>query len=252
MRELCRIIPSMLLSKNRLVKGTRYAEYRDAGSAKTTARAYNAQGADEIFLLDIDASKENREPDFETIAAAALECFVPLTVGGGISSLDIADRCFKSGADKICLTSTARSNPALIDGIAHRYGSQATVIGIDVWNEDGTYLLYDHLTGRPTRDLSLEDWLDQVIDLGAGELRVMDVSREGTREGLNTDLYDKVRTRVSVPVILEGGAGTLSQVAEALSAGVDAVALGTLLVFSDNNIRKIKHYMRHEKLPVRL
>src|SRR5262249_28798040 len=125
---LKRIIPSLLLRKGRLVKGVAFNEDRDAGRPDTTARAHNAQGADELMLFDIDASRERRDPDFASIAAVARVCFMPLTVGGGIRTLDIAHRCMGAGADKICVTTTALDNPTLIGRLAHVFGAQAIVL----------------------------------------------------------------------------------------------------------------------------
>jgi cyclase len=246
-----RIIPSLLLRGGRLVKGVRYAEHRDAGRPDTTARAHNAQAADELLLLDIDASRESREPDFKTIAGVARECFMPLTVGGGIRDVDIAKRCLDSGADKICVTSTALDDPGLIGRLAHVFGSQAVVLGVDVFNNGKSRKLYDHRTGRLVPGLDWRAWLKQGVEEGAGEIRLMSVDREGTRSGLDLDLLAEASSLVHVPIIVEGGAGTLAHMAEALRAGADAVALGTMLVFSDNNIFKVRAFGKNAGLDIR-
>jgi len=247
-----RIIPSLLLRKGRLVKGVAYADHRDAGRPETTARVHNAQGADELLLLDIDAGREGREPDFATVAAVARSCLMPLTVGGGIRTLETAHRCMEAGADKICLTSTALDDPGLIGRLAQIFGAQAIVLGIDVITTARGRRLYDHRTRGPVEGIAWDEWLKRGVGEGAGEVRVMAVDREGTRTGLDTALLADASALVEVPVIIEGGAGSLDQVAAAMRAGADAIALGTMLVFSDNNIHKVKSFLRNAGLAVRL
>lgn len=241
-----RLIPSLLLQDGRLVKGIRFRDFRDAGNPATTARAYNAQGADEILLLDIAASKRGCLPDLASIRLIAAECFMPLTVGGGISSLEIAQACMDAGADKLCVNTTALDDPALITRLARRYGRQAVVIGIDAL--DG--LIYDHRTGCRTERLALE-WIAQSVALGAGEVRLMSVDREGSRRGLDLGLLHEARKLVSVPIILEGGAGNLEDLQQGLDAGADGVAAGTMLVFSDNNLVKVKRFLAGQNCRMR-
>jgi imidazole glycerol-phosphate synthase subunit HisF len=239
---LQRLIPSLLVQGQRLVKGSRFQEHRDAGRAETTARAHNAQGADELLLLDIDASRSGKGPNLDTVRLVARECFMPLTVGGGIRSMEDARACMEAGADKICLTTTAMDNPLLITDLARLYGSQATMVGIDVVTSGDERNVFDfrqHSAGSRT----VAEWMREVVDLGAGEIKLMSVDREGMREGLDLELLEFSQNYVNVPVILEGGAGSLAHVAEAMQAGADAVALGTMLVFSDNNIVKIKRFL---------
>src|SRR5262245_59361497 len=209
---LKRIIPSLLLRNGRLVKGVAYADHRDAGRPDTTARAHNAQGADELLLLDIDASREGREPDLASVAAVARSCFMPLTVGGGIRSLETAQRCLNAGADKICLTTTVLDDPSLIGRLARVLGAQAVVIGLDVLSSRSGRSRYDHRTRRTVADTGWTDWLKRVVGEGAGEVRLMAVDREGTRTGLDTRLLAEAAALVDVPIILEGGAGSLDQV----------------------------------------
>ena len=246
-----RIIPSLLLCGGRLVKGRRFAEYQDAGRPDTTARAHNAQGADELLLLDIQGWRSEEGPDVAAIRQVASECYMPLTVGGGVDSLDKAHRVMDAGADKICLTAPALESPDLIEKLAYTYGSQAVVLGVDVCRVDGTLALYDHRT----RQVLVRDplaWIDAGIGRGAGEIRLMSVEREGGRQGMDIDLLTRVLERVQVPVILEGGAGAFEHVAEAIKAGASGVGLGALLVFSDANIVKIKRFLANSGLELRL
>jgi cyclase len=249
---LKRIIPSLLLRGGRLVKGVTYADHRDAGRPDTTARAHNAQGADELLLIDIDASRERREPDLASVAAVARACFMPLTVGGGIRSVATGQKCLRAGADKICLTTAALDDPGLIGQLARVFGAQAIVVGIDVISTDDGRRLFDHRNGRVVPEIGWQDWLRRAVGEGAGEIRLMAVEREGGRAGLDTELLHDALALVQVPIILEGGAGSLDQVAAAMKAGADAVALGTMLVFSDNNIFKVKSFLKNTGLEVRL
>jgi cyclase len=249
---LKRVIPSMLLRRGRLVKGVAYSQHRDAGRPDTTARAHDAQGADELLLLDIDAAREQREPDYSSVAAVARACFMPLTVGGGIRTVDIAHHCMNAGADKICLTTTALDDPALIGRLAKVFGAQAIVIGVDVVATAAGRRLYDHRCDRTVNGIAWDDWLKRAVGEGAGEVRLMAVDLEGRRGGLDTGLLAEASRLVDVPIILEGGAGSLDQVAAAMKAGADAIALGTMLVFSDNNIFKVKSFLKNAGLEIRL
>ena len=247
-----RLIPSLLLRGGRLVKGRLFTGHRDAGNPATTARAHNAQGADEIIVLDIDASREGRGPDLETVAGIADETQIPMTVGGGIGSALIARDCLSAGADKICLTSTAHTRPDLITEVAQLCGRQATVLGIDVTTDrQGRKHLFDHLTGRTVDTPDWRAWLAEGVARGAGEIRLMAVDREGERVGFDLELHRAARAVANVPMILEGGAGTLEHLTAAMEAGVDSLALGTMLVFSDNNIVKLKRVLGNANHPMR-
>lgn len=222
----------------------------DAGSPTTTVKAHDSQGADEIFVADIDASRSARPPDLEMLSTIAAECSTPLTFAGGIASLSVAEEALRAGADKVCLTTTALDEPDLINALAKRFGSQAIVVGVDVVNQ-GAPRIYDHRTASAL-DRGPADWVDEVLDRGAGEIRLMSVDREGTKGGLDIELLEIIRASCRVPLILEGGAGKLSDLADAIRVGVDGVALGTILVFGDNNLLKIKRYLVEHGCPMRL
>lgn len=247
-----RIIPSLLLRNGRLVKGVAFANQRDAGNPPTTLRAYAAQKADEAILLDIDATLHGRGPDLETVRNAARECSMPLTVGGGIASVAVAKQCLDNGADKICLNAAALDRPELIGECSQTFGSQAVVVAIDLVRNGSSHALFDHRTRRAMPDRDWRGWLAEAARLGAGEIRLMDASREGGRQGYNTDLFAQARTITDLPIILEGGAGTLDHLVAAMAAGADALALGTMLVFSDNNIIQVKRFLKNAGYPIRL
>lgn len=239
-----RLIPSLLLRRGRLVKGIRYASHRDAGHPVGTARAHNAQGADELALVDIDAAREGRAPDLDTLRAVAAVTFVPLTFGGGIVDTETARACIAGGADKVMVTAAALDRPALIDELAHVLGVQAVVLGLDVIRDDaGTYRLYDHRRQAAVTDRDWKSWVKEATARGIGEVRVMAVDREGTRTGLDLALHAEMSELTRVPIVLEGGAGTLKHLDEAFAADVMAIGLGTMLVFSDNNIFKLKQFL---------
>ncbi|OGO95758.1 MAG: hypothetical protein A3F41_06155 [Coxiella sp. RIFCSPHIGHO2_12_FULL_44_14] len=241
---LQRLIPTLLLKNKRLVKGKQYRDFRDAGNPKTTARAHNHQGADELLVLDIEASRYGRAPDVDTVRALAEECFMPLCVGGGISDLSIAEACMQAGADKLCLTTTALDDPQLISRLARRLGSQAVVVGIDVgYDAHREVRLFDHRIASFIPNRHPWEWMAHAVALGAGEIRLMVVDREGTGVGYDLALYQQAKKWVNVPIILEGGAGTLLHLQAAFEAGVEGVAVGSMLVFSDANLVKIKKHM---------
>jgi cyclase len=187
------------------------------------------------------------------MARVARESFMPLTVGGGIVSADIAQKCMAHGADKVCLTTTATDRPQLIGELASVFGRQAVVLGIDVLaTNDGEHKLFDHRRHAPYGDLDWRTWMCEGVALGAGEVRLMSVDREGSRAGLDLALFREARGLVDVPIILEGGAGSTAHVGDAYAAGVEAVAIGTMLVFADNNIIQIKRHLANDKHAMRL
>ncbi len=247
-----RIIPSLLLRGGRLVKGITFAGHKDAGNPGTTAKAHDAQGADEMILLDIDAAREGRNPDAAAIHRVARECSMPLTVGGGICGIDGGRACMEAGADKLCLTAAILDDPGVIDGLAHVFGAQAVVAGIDVITAGGAPRLYDHRSGEAIAGVDLLEWTAEAVGRGVGEIKLMAVDREGGRTGMATELLHTFMDRFNVPIILEGGAGSLKDLDAALTAGADALALGAMLVFSDNNIVKIKRYLAGKGHNVRL
>ncbi|MBT6205442.1 MAG: imidazole glycerol phosphate synthase subunit HisF [Rhodospirillaceae bacterium] len=246
-----RIIPSLLLRGGRLVKGEAFRHHRDAGAPPSTARAHNAQGADELVVLDIDANREGRMPDLDVFRAIASEIQIPLTVGGGISDTATARLAMDVGADKITVNSTAIDRPELITELAELFGRQAVVLGIDVLMDDGAGRLFDHRTGMAAGGGDWLAWMLEGVGRGAGKVRLMAVDREGARSGLDLALHARARDAVNVPIILEGGAGTLDHLTEAMAAGADSLALGTMLVFSDNNLVKLKRVLAQAGQPMR-
>lgn len=249
---LQRLIPSLLLKGQRLVKGQQFNSYKDAGNPKTVVRAHNYQGADEIFLADIESSKKNIPPNFEIIREVAEECFIPLTVAGGIKNISIARECMNSGADKLCLNMAAFDRPEIITELSELYGKQSIVLGVDVFRDkDNQYYLYDHRVNAIKKEIALFDWIEYAISLGVGELKIMHVINEGSLKGYDFNLYKLIKQRVRIPIIFEGGAGSLLDLEQAFNQGISGVALGSMLVFTDANIVKIKSFMKSQKIRVR-
>lgn len=243
-----RVIPSLLLANGRLVKGERFAGHRDAGNPVTTARAHDAQGADELILLDIDASREGRGPDLGAIEAVAKACFMPLAGGGGIRTLSDARAVVAAGADKVVVGAGAFDRPELLSDIASVFGAQAVVLALDI-AADGK--VHDARVGLSTGRDAIA-WAKDAVARGAGEIRLCSVAREGTRAGFDLDAISALRAAVRVPIIAEGGCGTLDDIPPAFLAGADAVGLGTMLVFSDNNLVKVRRYLAGHGLHVRI
>lgn len=226
-----RIIPCLLLSNGGLVKTLRFRDPHYVGDPINAIRIFNEKEVDELMVLDISASKARREPDFALIEQFAGECFMPLCYGGGIKTLAHAKRLFALGVEKICIQSAAIENPALVSEIADHFGSQSVVISADVkqgWF--GGKKLYSSLF-RKTLDISLEDYIASCVKAGAGEILLNSVDRDGTMQGMDLELIKSLSSKLAVPLIAVGGAGSLGDMKAAIEAGASAVAAGAFFVF---------------------
>lgn len=246
-----RLIPSLLLRDGRMVKGTRFGEYRDVGYPVTTAKVYDAQGADELLFLDIAAATENRRTLFDVVSRTAAECFMPLTVGGGVRSVDDVRSLLLAGADKVSINTEAVRQPALIGDAAARFGSQCVVVAIDVKGSvDGT--VWTHGAQQPTA-LRPVEWARRVVALGAGELIITSIDREGTRTGYDLALIRAVADAVPVPVVASGGVGRLDDLVAGIRDGhASAVSAASIFHFTDQSVIKARAYMRQAGLPMRV
>ncbi len=245
-----RIIPVLLLRNGRMVKGKHFTDYRDTGDPVSAARIYNAQKADELAFIDIDASQEGRKALFDTVEAAAKECFMPLTVGGGVQSVDDIRQLLNSGADKVLINTSLYGRPELVAEGAQRFGTQCIVAGIDVRFEQGGYQLYANC-GKRTESISLADHIRRLDTLGAGEFFINSIDRDGTMEGYDDDL---LRTAVSLtrrPIIACGGAGNFQHLADALELGAHAAACASLFHFGDNNPIRARSFLKNKGIPVK-
>ncbi|HYD82533.1 MAG TPA: imidazole glycerol phosphate synthase subunit HisF, partial [Opitutus sp.] len=212
-----RIIPCLDVNAGRVVKGVKFQQLRDAGDPVATARAYDAQGADELIFLDITASSDERKIMHDVVAATAEQCFMPLTVGGGLRTVTDIETMLKAGADKVSLNTAAIKNPQLIADASSRFGAQCIVLAIDAKREpDGkSWRVYTH-GGRNPTELDAVAWAKRAVALGAGEILLTSMDRDGTGDGYDIDLTRAVSDAVTVPVIASGGAGTLDHLADVL------------------------------------
>ncbi len=246
-----RIIPCLDVANGRVVKGINFVQLRDAGDPVEQAAAYDAQGADEVCFLDISASPEGRSTLVDVVARTADQVFAPLTVGGGVRSVEDAERLLDAGADKIAVNTAAIRTPALIAAIATRFGSQAIVVAVDAKRVGDHWEVFSH-GGRTPEGLDVLDWCARVAELGAGELLLTSMDRDGTGQGYDLALLQAVNARVTVPVIASGGVGTLEHLAEGLRAGADAVLAATIFHFGQHTIGDAKTFLAAAGLPVRL
>jgi len=250
-----RIIPCLDVTAGRVVKGVRFQELRDAGDPVECAAAYDAQGADELVFLDITASSDRRSIMHEVVAATAERCFMPLTVGGGLRTAADIEAMLKSGADKVSLNTAAISDPGLILASSGRFGSQCIVIAIDAKREPGPgprWQVYSH-GGRTPTGLDALEWAEKAVQLGAGEILLTSMDRDGTQAGYDLELTRRVSEAVSVPVIASGGAGRLEHFADVLGqGGASAVLAASLFHFGALTIPNVKHYLSGRGVAVRL
>jgi imidazole glycerol-phosphate synthase subunit HisF len=245
------LIPSLLLRNGRMVKGVRFGDYRDVGHPVTTAKVYDAQGADELLFLDIEATSEERPVLLDVVSRTADECFMPLTVGGGVRTIEDFRALLLAGADKVAINSQAVARPDLISEASSRFGSQCVVVAIDVKGSlHGT--VWTHGGHQPTV-LKPLDWARRVVDLGAGELIVTSIDREGTRTGYDLELTRAIADAVPVPVIASGGAGKLDDLVDGVREGhASAVSAASIFHFTDQSVIKARSYMRQAGLEMRV
>jgi cyclase len=245
-----RIIPCLDVKDGRVVKGINFLQLRDAGDPVEQAAAYDAQGADEICYLDISASPEGRSTLVDVVARTADQVFAPLTVGGGVRSVADAERLLEAGADKIAMNTAAIRDPDLVARCAERFGSQAIVVAVDAKRRDEDYEVYSH-GGRTPEGLDAIYWCRRVAELGAGEILLTSMDRDGTGLGYDTELVGQVARSVTIPVIASGGVGELGHLALGLEAGADAVLAASIFHFGKHTIGEAKAFLASRGLVVR-
>jgi cyclase len=248
-----RVIPCLDVDAGRVVKGINFRELRDAGDPVELARTYDAEGADELTFLDISASHEGRATTMEIVSRTAEEVFIPLTVGGGVSSVADVDRLLRAGADKVALNTAAIHRPELVAEIADRFGSQVLVLSVDARRAPGTDSGFEVTThgGRKSAGLDAIEWAARACALGAGEILLNAMDADGTQDGFDLDLIRDVRREVTVPVIASGGAGAAGHFPPAVDAGADAVLAATVFHFGALRIRDVKAALSGAGHPVR-
>ncbi|WP_046112712.1 imidazole glycerol phosphate synthase subunit HisF [Aquincola tertiaricarbonis] len=248
-----RIIPCLDVTGGRVVKGVNFLELRDAGDPVEIAARYNEQGADELTFLDITATSDGRDLILHMIEAVASQVFIPLTVGGGVRTVEDVRRLLNAGADKVSFNSAAIANPQVIRDAADKYGSQAIVVAIDAKaRENGAgWDVYSH-GGRKNTGLDAVDWAFRMASLGAGEILLTSMDRDGTKAGFNIPLTRAVSDAVDVPVIASGGVGTLEHLCEGIQqGGADAVLAASIFHYGQHTVAEAKALMRQRGIPVR-
>jgi len=251
-----RVIPCLDVDDGRVVKGVNFEGLRDAGDPVELAATYDAQGADELVFLDITASSGSRQTTYEVVRRTAESVFIPLTVGGGVRSVEDFDRLLRAGADKVSLNTAAIADPELLSRASARFGAQCVVLSVDARRCPGgtsTPSGFEVTThgGRRGTGIDALEWAIEGVQRGAGEILLNSMDADGTTRGFDTDMIEQVRQRVSVPLIASGGAGKLSDFPEAVEVGADAVLAASVFHFGQLSIPEVKSALAEAGLPVR-
>ena len=250
-----RLIPCLDVDKGRVVKGVNFVDIRDAGDPVEIARRYNEEGADEITFLDITASHEERDTTLHTVERMASEVFIPLTVGGGVRQISDIRNLLNAGADKVAINSAAILNPDFVQEAADRFGSQCIVVAIDAkqvaWGKNCKWEIFSH-GGRKATGLDALEWAKKMTRLGAGEILLTSMDRDGTKNGFDLDLTALISGSVPVPVIASGGVGTLQHLADGITKGkADAVLAASIFHFGQFSLSEAKKFMLGQGINVR-
>jgi imidazole glycerol-phosphate synthase subunit HisF len=245
-----RVIPCLDVDAGRVVKGVNFVNLRDAGDPVELAAAYDAAGADELVFLDVTASSDGRVTMLDVVRRTAESVFIPLCVGGGVRSVSDVDTLLRAGADKVGVNTAAIARPELIGEIAERFGSQVLTLSLDVRRSGGFFEVTTH-GGRRGTGLDAVAWAARVAELGAGEILLNSMDRDGTKDGFDIELIEAVRAAVSVPVIASGGAGALEHFPPAVAAGADAVLAASVFHFGELAIGDVKRTLAAAGAPIR-
>ena len=247
-----RVIPCLDVNAGRVVKGTNFVDLRDAGDPVEIAKIYNVEGADEIIFLDITASSDKRAITLDVVKKTAEQVFIPLTVGGGIRTVEDMRTLLKAGADKISINTSAVLNPKLIQDGSRKFGNQCIVVAIDAKKEvdEDSWFVYTH-GGRTKTNLNVIKWAQKCVELGAGEILLTSMDKDGTKDGYDLELMEQVTKVVDVPVIASGGAGKKEHFVDVCKKGASAVLAASLFHFKQLEISDLKQYMKQNGIEVR-
>ena len=247
-----RIIPCLDVHEGRVVKGTNFIHLRDAGDPVELAALYDKEGADELIFLDISASSEGRNTMVDVVRRTAEEVFIPFTIGGGLRNIEDIRKMLRAGADKVSLNTAAVQTPKLIEEGAYAFGSQCIVVAIDARRvADGKWEVYIH-GGRTPTGIDVLEWAQKAQDLGAGEILLTSMDRDGTKEGYDNELNRIISQTVSIPLIASGGVGNLEHMADGLTEGqADAVLAASIFHYREYSIGEVKEYLASKGIPVR-
>jgi cyclase len=247
-----RIIPCLDVTNGRVVKGINFVELQDAGNPVEIAKKYNEQGADELTFLDITASSDNRGLIFDIIENVAKQIFIPMTVGGGVRSCEDIRNLLNAGADKVGINTSAIINPDLVAEAASRFGSQAIVVAIDAKKVDDHWEVFTH-GGRKSTGIDAVDWAKKMAKLGAGELLITSMDRDGTKTGFDNVLNRLISDSVQVPIIASGGVGNLQHLVDGVNeGGADAVLAASIFHYGEYSIEEAKNFMLKNDIQIRL
>ena len=247
-----RIIPCLDVKNGRVVKGINFIDLKDAGDPVEQAKIYSDGGADEICFLDITASNENRETIYDVVKATSKKCFVPLTVGGGVRSIDDINKLLSCGADKVSINTAAVKNSKVIVESSKKFGSQCIVVAIDAKKNGNIWEIYTH-GGRNKTGIDAIKFAKEMEENGAGELLVTSMDRDGTQVGYDNDLMSKISSEVNIPVIASGGAGNLDHLVDGIKLGnASAVLAASIFHYGKHSIKEAKQYLDSKGIPVRI
>ena len=249
-----RIIPCLDIKGGRVVKGVQFINIKDAGDPVEVARCYNKEGADEITFLDITASSDRREIMIDLVTRVAAEVFIPMTVGGGVRTVDDIRKLHQAGADKIAINTAAIENPKFVEPAVSKVGSQCVVVAIDArrCGDEPRWEVYTH-GGRKPSGIDAVKWARQMTEAGAGEILLTSMDRDGTKLGFDLELTRRISEQVTIPVIASGGVGELKHLVEGVQEGkADAVLAASIFHFREYSIAQAKHYMREHGVEVRI
>ncbi len=246
-----RIIPCLDVNNGRVVKGINFVDLQDAGDPVEQARIYSDGGADEICFLDITASNENRDTIYDVVESTSKQCFVPLTVGGGVRSVEDINKLLNCGADKVSINTAAVKNPEVVVESSKKFGSQCIVVAIDAKKNSDKWEIFTH-GGRNNSGLDALEFAKKMEDCGAGELLLTSMDKDGTQSGYDIQLINKISSSVNIPVIASGGVGTLDHLADGINSGASAVLAASIFHYGKYSISDCKKYLEMKNIPVRI
>ena len=247
-----RIIPCLDVKNGRVVKGTNFVDLKDAGDPVEQAKIYSDGGADEICFLDITASNENRDTIYDVVERTSKKCFVPLTVGGGVRTVEDINKLLNCGADKVSINTAAVENPKIIEESSKKFGSQCIVVAIDAKKKNDKWEIFTH-GGRNNSGINALEFAKKMENSGAGELLVTSMDRDGTQVGYDNELMSNITAIVNIPVIASGGVGNLDHLVDGIKLGnASAVLAASIFHYGKYSIKEVKDYLYKQGLPVRI
>jgi cyclase len=247
-----RIIPCLDVKNGRVVKGTNFVDLKDAGNPVEQAKIYSDGGADEICFLDITASNENRDTIYDVVERTSKKCFVPLTVGGGVRTVEDINKLLNCGADKVSINTAAVENPKIIEESSKKFGSQCIVVAIDAKKKNDKWEIFTH-GGRNNSGINALEFAKKMENSGAGELLVTSMDRDGTQAGYDNELMSNITALVNIPVIASGGVGNLDHLVDGIKLGnASAVLAASIFHYGKHSVKEAKEYLASKGIPVRI